>query len=263
MNKQLSLRLYLQRFMSNQNLYFASDFHLGAPNFEESMTRELKIIRWLDSIKSDAKAVYLLGDIFDFWHEYHTVVPKGFIRFLGKLAELSDLGIEIHLFTGNHDMWMKQYFTKEFNATIYYDPLEITISGKQFFIGHGDGLTKHEKVYNVLKQIFRNSFFQFLFQWLHPDIGMRIAQLWSRKSRKRNSDSDEFMGEDQEWLVQFCTEKLKTDHIDYFILGHRHLPLQIKLNEAGSEYINLGEWINQCNYAVFDGQTVQLLPFTE
>ncbi len=249
--------------MPGDKIYFASDFHLGAPNFEASLERERRIIRWLDSIKHDAKAIYLMGDIFDFWHEYQTVIPKGFSRFQGKLAELADAGIELNIFTGNHDMWMRDYFPKEFGANVYHEPQIVQLNGKTFYLAHGDGLVPEEKTYNVLKKVFGNKFFQFLFQWLHPDIGMRIAQTWSKESRKGHSEPEVFLGEDKEYLIQFAQKKLDEEPIDYFIFGHRHLPIEYQLNEAGSTYINLGEWINQNHYAVFDGESVQLLPFND
>lgn len=247
--------------MSGQNIYFASDFHLGAPNQKESRERELRIIRWLDSIKGDASTIYLLGDLFDFWHEYKTVVPKGFVRFLAKLAELKDNGIDIQVFTGNHDLWMSGYFEEELGITVHHQEKTITLSGKQFLIGHGDGLGPGDKTYKIIKPIFHNSFFQFVYRWVHPDIGIWIANKWSEKSRSKHSEKERFLGEDHEYLVVYCKEILEKEHIDYFIFGHRHLPIDFAFEGKNSRYINLGEWISQNQYAVFDGKTVQLLEF--
>jgi len=248
--------------MSKSRCYFASDFHLGAPNHKASREREDKIVRWLDSIKDDAAAIYLLGDLFDFWHEYDTVVPKGFVRFQGKLAELRDSGIDIQIYTGNHDLWMREYFQEEFNIEVHKNAQAVRLLGKQLFIGHGDGLGPGDGFYKFLRKMFHNGLFKFIFKWVHPDIGMRIAHLWSRSSRS-NSQDELFQGEDKEYLLQFCKSELQKNHYDFFIFGHRHLPLDIKLNEEGSRYINLGEWFGHCRYAVFDGENMELRTFTD
>lgn len=237
-----------------KNLYFASDFHLGAPNAAASLEREKKIVRWLNKIAHDAKAIYLVGDIFDFWFEYKQVIPKGFIRLQGKLAELSDLGIEIHFFTGNHDMWMFDYFPKELGVKLYREPITFTYANTKFFVGHGDGLGPGDQGYKFIKKVFASKLCQWLFARLHPNFGIAVANFWSRRSRKVSGDSDEkFLGEDQEWLAIYAKEILKKEHFDYFIFGHRHLPLEIQLNEE-SKYINLGEWMKNCTYLVFDSE---------
>jgi UDP-2,3-diacylglucosamine hydrolase len=239
--------------------YFASDLHLGTPNEEKSRVREMLFVKWLDSIKVDAKAIYLVGDIFDFWHEYETVVPKGFVRLLGKLAELSDAGIELHIFTGNHDLWMKDYFTKELGAKVYQQPIQITINAKRFFIGHGDGLGPKDYGYKFIKKIFTNTICKFLFKWLHPDIGTRIAQYLSHQSRFGSgvAEMETFHGEENEWLLIYCKGVLLKEHFDYFIFGHRHLPIDFKLIET-SRYINTGDWLHFNTYAVFDGEQLEL-----
>ncbi|MBX2844688.1 MAG: UDP-2,3-diacylglucosamine diphosphatase [Saprospiraceae bacterium] len=241
-------------------IYFASDFHLGAPNYEASREREAKIVRWLSSIQHDASEIYLMGDIFDFWFEYATVVPKGFTRFLGKLAELSDAGIKIHVFTGNHDLWMSGYFEKELGIPVNKEPEERMLLGKTFYLGHGDGLGPGDRFYKFLRRVFHHPLFQGLFHFAHPDIGMRIAHAWSRKSRA-DGHEEQFLGEDNEWLAIYAKECLEKKHYDFFIFGHRHLPLDIQLNENGSRYINLGEWINHFTFAVFDGENLQLKTF--
>lgn len=245
--------------LTNKKIYFASDFHLGAPNHKESFKRELKIVKWLDEIKSTAAEIYLVGDIFDFWFEYKNVIPKGFVRLQGKIAEITDSGIPIHVFTGNHDMWIFDYLPKELGIILHRKPIIKTFNDKKFLIGHGDGLGPGDIQYKMLKGFFDSKICQWLFARIHPNLGIGIANAWSRKSRKTNLTYDEiFLGEDKELLVQYCRNHLKTEHIDYFIFGHRHLPLKIKVGE-NSTYINLGEWIKQNTYAVFDGKTLELL----
>ena len=241
-----------------KKIYFASDNHLGAPTTEASFPREKKFVAWLDEIKHDAAAIFLLGDLFDFWFEYKTVVPKGFTRTLGKLAEISDSGIPIHYFVGNHDLWMNGYFEEELNIPVYHKPEEFKFNDKTFFIGHGDGLGPGDKGYKRMKKVFTNPFFKWVFKWAHPDIGMRIAQYFSVKNKLISGDDDaKFLGEDQEWLAQYCKRKLEDKHRDYFVFGHRHLPLKIKLNEK-STYVNLGDWVQYYTYGVFDGEQMEL-----
>ena len=238
--------------------YFLSDFHLGAPNAAASLVREKKIVAFLDEIKIEAAQIFIVGDLFDFWYEYKKVVPKGYVRILGKLAELTDAGIAVHFFVGNHDMWMKDYFEKELNIPVYFDPKEFTINNKQFLIGHGDGLGPNDKGYKVIKKVFRNKICQWLFGILPPRVGIGIADFFSRKSRAKTGSTNEiFLGEEKEWLVIYCKEVLQKQHYDYFVFGHRHLPLDIKLNE-NSKYINLGDWIKYFTYAVFDGENTTL-----
>ncbi len=246
---------------AGKKIYFASDFHLGVPSFEKSLAREKRIVKWLDEIKHDAAEIYLMGDMFDFWFEYKYAAPKGFVRLLGKIAEITDSGIPVTFFTGNHDMWMFDYLPREIGVTIYKDPIEKEFNGKKFFLGHGDGLGPGDKGYKFIKKIFSNRFCQWLFARIHPNFGIGMANYWSRKSRLSNGPEDEkFTGEENEWLVVFAKEVLQTKHFDYFIFGHRHLPLDIKLAE-NSRYINLGEWVNYNTYAVFDGNTVELKKF--
>ncbi len=244
-----------------QKIYFASDNHLGAPTSELSRPREQKFVAWLDDIKQDAAAIFLLGDLFDFWFEYQTVVPKGFTRTLGKLAEISDSGIPIYYFVGNHDLWMHGYFEEELNIDVFHEPKEFVFNDKTFFIGHGDGLGPYDKGYKRMKKVFTNPVFKWLFRWLHPDLGVKIAQYMSVKNKLISGEHDAtFLGEDKEWLVQYSKKKLEKKHQDYFVFGHRHLPMEIKLNDK-SEYINLGDWIQYYTYGVFDGEKFELKTF--
>ena len=235
----------------NKKIYFASDQHLGAPSPEASLPREKKFVAWLDTIKEDAGAIFLLGDLFDFWFEYKTVVPKGFVRVLGKLAELKDAGIAIYFFVGNHDLWMRDYFQKELNIPVFHKPQEFDINGKIFLIGHGDGLGPGDYGYKRMKKVFTFPFFKWLFRWLHPDIGVRLGHYFSVKNKLISGDEDaRFLGEENEWLVQYCRKKLTEKHYDFFVFGHRHLPLEINLN-TNSTYINLGDWIQYFTYGEF------------
>ncbi|MBS9523031.1 UDP-2,3-diacylglucosamine diphosphatase [Litoribacter ruber] len=241
-----------------QKVFFASDFHLGAPDPQSSKKREEKIIRWLNSIEKEAAALFLVGDVFDFWFEYDKVIPKGFIRFMGKIADLRDKGIPIIFFTGNHDLWMKDYFTQELDVPVYGNPIQIKINDKKFLVGHGDGLGPGDKKYKVLKKVFTNEACQWFFKWLHPDIGIRIAQKWSGSSRITNmqKNEDQFKGED-EWLWQYCKQVENQMHHDFYIFGHRHLPLELPVGERG-KYYNLGEWVSQYTYGEFDGEEMSI-----
>jgi len=246
------------KLTQGKKIYFASDNHLGAPNLEESLVREKKFVSWLDTIKKDAEAIFLVGDIFDFWFEYNEVVPKGFTRTLGKLAEISDAGIPIHYFAGNHDMWLVDYFQKELNLTVHNKPKIFTINDKKFFVGHGDGLGPGDKSFKIMKKIFKNSFFNWCFRCVHPDLGIKLGKYLSNKNRLKSSLEDlKFNGNENEWLTKYCKEKLKNEHYDYFIFGHRHIPLEIELS-PNSTYINLGDWITHFSYAVFDGHQILL-----
>ena len=246
------------KLTKGKKIYFASDSHLGAPNFEESLVREKKFVSWLDTVKRDAEAIFLVGDIFDFWFEYKEVVPKGFTRTLGKLAEISDLGVPIHFFAGNHDMWLTNYFEKELNLNVYNTSKVFTINDKKLFVSHGDGLGPGDKSYKRMKKIFKNPFFNWCFRCLHPDWGVKLGKYFSNKNRIKSSLEDlKFNGKENEWLTQYCRKKLKNEHYDFFIFGHRHIPLEVELNSS-SKYINLGDWITQFTYAVFDGNQISL-----
>lgn len=241
-----------------KNIYFLSDFHLGAPNAAASLEREKKIVRFLDAIKDKTAALFIVGDLFDFWYEYKKVVPRGYVRLLGKLAEFTDSGIPVHFFVGNHDMWMRDYFQTELNIPVYFEPKEFLFNGKTFYIGHGDGLGPGDAGYKALKKLFRNPICQWAFGLVPPRIGIGLADYLSRKSRAATGTSEEhFMGEKREWLLTYCREILQQKKINYFIFGHRHLPIDYRLN-GESRYINLGDWITFFTYAVFDGTNITL-----
>lgn len=247
---------------TNNKIYFLSDFHLGAPDHAASLEREKILVQFLDEIKNNVAELFLVGDMFDFWYEYRRVVPKGHVRLLGKLAELSDAGVVMHFFVGNHDMWMRDYFQQELNIKIYFHPEEFERNGKTFLVGHGDGLGPGDHGYKRLKKVFRNPVSKWLFGIFPPHLGMGLANYMSRKSRAQTGTSEEtFLGEDKEWLIIYCKEVLKEKKIDFFVFGHRHLAIDYRLNEV-SRYINLGDWIRYFTYAVFDGTDMELKSYT-
>jgi UDP-2,3-diacylglucosamine hydrolase len=246
---------------AGKKIYFLSDFHLGAPDMSASRDRERRIVRFLDAARADAAMILILGDMFDFWFEYRKVVPKGYVRILGKLADITDSGIPVHFFIGNHDMWMSGYFESELNVMVFDAPKDYIFQGKSFHIGHGDGLGPGDHGYKFLKKIFRNPLCRWLFGLIPPAIGIGLADFFSRRSRAlTGSQDDQFLGEDREWLVSYCHEVLATRKVDYFIFGHRHLPIDIALKPQG-RYINLGDWIRYYTYAVFDGEKLSLLRY--
>lgn len=241
-----------------KKIYFISDFHLGVPNQADSRKREDKIVAWLNSIRNDVQILFLMGDVFDYWFEYKEVVPRGYVRLLGKLAELSDAGVEMHYFTGNHDMWVFDYLPKEIGLQIHRAPIQREYNGKKFFLGHGDGLGPGDYGYKFIKKVFANKLAQWFFARIHPNAGIGLMKFFSRKSRIATGTSDDvYLGDDKEWLMIYSREVLQKEHYDYFIFGHRHMPLDIALSD-NSRYINLGEWINHFTYAVYDGQELQL-----
>lgn len=243
---------------AGKKIYFASDFHLGAPKDTKSAERERLLCKWLDEIKHDAEEIYLVGDIFDFWYEHVYTIPKGFVRILGKIAELTDSGIKVHFFTGNHDTWMKDYFPKEIGVSVFDEPISRTYNGKNFYIGHGDGLGPGDNWYKFLKMIFRSKISQWLYSRIHPNLSFWIAHASSLKSRAATGNSDEiFHGAEKEWLYVYCKEYLAYNKIDYFVFGHRHLPLDLDI-EGKARYVNLGDWIRYNSYAVFDGSKLEL-----
>ena len=241
--------------------YFLSDFHLGTPDPASSVEREKKIVDFLDQAANDASEINILGDIFDFWFEYKTAVPRGFVRLMGKIASITDAGIPVNIFIGNHDMWIFDYIPSELGVTLYREPVERTIGTKRFMIGHGDGLGPGDHGYKFIKGVFRNKACQWLFARFHPNFGIGLANFWSGRSRKKNWDNDrKWNGSEKEFLVQYCKQVLKKEHFDLLIFGHRHLPVDMEVG-PNSRYINLGDWITNFTYAVFDGDELQLKAF--
>ena len=239
-------------------IYFASDFHLGLDLAQSSKDRERMIVGWLEEIASDAREIFLVGDLFDFWFEYRSVIPRGFTRFIGMLARLKDQGVAVHIFTGNHDMWMFNYFEKELGIPIYRNPIIREFDGKKFYIGHGDGLGPGDHGYKMLKRIFSSKICQWLFARLHPNLAFGLAKFWSARSRAKANKTDAFRGKDHEWLVSYANELSATLDVDYFVFGHRHLPIRCLLDNGFSQYINLGDWMTHRSYAVFDGKSLTL-----
>jgi UDP-2,3-diacylglucosamine hydrolase len=243
-----------------KKIYFLSDFHLGIPDHASSLAREKKIVRFLQEAMLDAEEIFIVGDLFDFWYEYRKAVPKGFVRILGTLANITDEGVPVHFFVGNHDMWMRDYFQRELNIPVYHEPKVFTYNNKKFYIGHGDGLGPGDHGYKFIKKVFRNPLCQWLFGIIHPDAGIALADFFSRRSRTATGQTDaHFLGEEGEWLITFCKETLAKEHYDYFIFGHRHLPIDYKFEQKNSRYINLGDWLKYDSYAVFDGVEMKLV----
>lgn len=257
---------------NGKRTYFLSDFHLGAPDAERSLVREKRVIAFLDQAAKDAKEIILLGDLFDFWFEWKKAVPRGYTRLLGKLAELTDRGIPVHLFLGNHDMWAFDYLPKETGVIIHREPVVREMEGKHFLIGHGDGLGPGDHGYKFLKKVFRNPVCQWLFARLHPNFALGLGDFWSGRSRNKSYENDrQWLGEDKEWLVVYCRERLAQEHFDFMVFGHRHLPVDMEVKPftgslagdpvkaMGARYINLGDWISHFTYAVFDGEGLRLM----
>jgi UDP-2,3-diacylglucosamine hydrolase len=240
-----------------KNTYFVSDFHLGVAGKTSSKEREQMIVNWMDEVAEDAEAIYFLGDMFDYWFEYGAVIPKGFHLFLGKLSELRNRNIPIYFFTGNHDMWMFRYFQKEMGIPLFKKPITKEILGKKFYLGHGDGLGPADYGYKFIKAIFANPICQFLFGIIHPDIGIPLMRYFSKKSRDSQKKTT-FLGKEKEWLILFAEDYLKKHDIDYFVFGHRHLPIDYTLSNGSSRYINLGDWLQYFSYAIFNGKDLIL-----
>ena len=256
--------------MSRNKIYFASDAHLGARFHKDAFAVERRLVRWLDSIKDEAAEIWFLGDMFDYWYEYKYVVPKGFTRFLGKIAELSDNGVKIHFFIGNHDIWMFDYLPKEVGAIIHRNPETVDLLGKRFFLGHGDEEVDYRsKAFRVIRQIFRNRFCQILYSAIHPRWTFGFALGWSLHSRKKGleknvkNEAPEYMGEDNEYLVQFAKSYLKEHNdINFFIFGHRHIMLDLMLTRE-SRLLIAGDWMKHFSYIVWDGEALWLDQFEE
>ena len=246
----------------SKRIYFCSDNHLGSPNRNLSLEREKIFITWLDQIKTDAQAIFFLGDLFDFWFEYKKVVPKGFTRLFGKLAELSDSGIELFFFVGNHDCWIGNYFEDELGINVFHKKVDLNIDNYNILIGHGDGLGPGDSKYKFLKLLFRNPILKKLFSFIHPDIGISLGSFLSQKNKILSGSEKVFESEDKEMLFSYCKDVLKTKYYHFFIFGHRHIPLELDLGN-NSKYFNTGDWITHFSYLVYDGTSFNLNYFNK
>jgi UDP-2,3-diacylglucosamine hydrolase len=249
-----------------EKIYFASDFHLGIPDHDSSLVREKKLVAWLEMARADAAEIFLMGDLFDFWFEYKTAIPRGYARLLGKLAEITDSGIPVHLFRGNHDMWAFDYLTRELNIQLHRDPEFREFNGQHFYLAHGDGLGPGDHGYKFIKKVFANSFNQWLFRLLHPDIGITMALFWSRKSRKASMEKEK-KEEDislkliQQRITVHSNEMMKLHpELNFLIYGHYHYPLDVRISENTRQLV-LGDWLTHFTYAVFDGKKLELKTF--
>ncbi len=248
---------------TGKKVFFISDHHFGLNEPTPSLNREKLFIKWLDEVKSEAEAIFILGDMFDYWYEYKRAVPKGYVRVLGKLAELTDSGIPIYFFVGNHDMWMIDYLEKEIGITVFYNPEEFIINDKKFLLGHGDGLGPGDKNFKRLKKLFTNKLAQWAFRWLHPDIGLKLVKYLSQRNKLISGIYDyNFHGEEREWLFIYAKEYLKKSDINYFVFGHRHLPLEMPINN-NSVYYNTGDWLQHYTYLAFDGNHILQKKYTQ
>jgi UDP-2,3-diacylglucosamine hydrolase len=245
---------------NGKKAFFASDIHLGLHPYAKSAEREKVFVRWLTEIQPQAQVLFLLGDVFDFWYEYKKVVPRGFTRFLGKLSEICDSGVEVHFFTGNHDVWVFDYLPKEIGVKVHRTTECFQMNGKVFVIGHGDGLSHDDLGYKILKRIFTSSTLQFLFSRLHPNLALWFGHTWSKHSRLSKGVSEAFLGEEKEHQILFARHYLKDKHSDYFVFGHRHIAMDFELTSK-SHLINLGEWISAKTYAIFDGSEMKLCKY--
>lgn len=241
--------------MSGKKVYFISDAHLGAPDPKRSLGREKKLVQLLEQARHDAAAIYLLGDIFDFWYEYKSVVPRGYVRILGKIAELCDSGLEIHFFTGNHDIWIFDYLPKETGVILHRKPVIEEILGKTFFLAHGDGIDENDKQFRLLKKIFTSPFLQWCFSRLHPNFAFGLARRWSKYSREQQLVAP--FKDEKEPFVIYARKHLMEQGIEYMVFGHRHSPVQYHL-DSSTELIILGDWLNNFTIGIFDGKEFTL-----
>ena len=248
-----------------KNIYFLSDAHLGSRALRHTRQQERRLVRFLDDIKEKAEAVYLLGDMFDFWFEYRMVVPRGFTRFLGKLSELTDSGVEVHYFAGNHDLWTWDYLVEECGVILHREPMTLSLADKTFYIGHGDGLGDPDPRFRFIRSIFHSPLCQWLFRWLHPDLGMRFGLNWAKHSRLAHGEGGDppYLGEDKEHLVLYAKDYLRSHpDVNYFLFGHRHIELDLMLSDQ-CRVVILGDWISQYTYAVFDGEHLYMENYVE
>jgi UDP-2,3-diacylglucosamine hydrolase len=248
-----------------KNIYFISDAHLGSWAIPHHRQQERRLVRFLDEIKNRASAVYLLGDMFDFWYEYKMVVPRGFTRFLGKVSELTDMGVEVHYFTGNHDIWCRDYLQEECGIILHREPITIELADKVFYLAHGDGLGDPDWKFKIIRAAFHSKICQTLFSSIHPRWGMQFGLTWAKHSRQKRGNMGEplYMGEDKECLVLYSKKYLR-EHpdVNYFLFGHRHIELDLMLSKQ-CRLLILGDWISQFTYAVYDGENMFMENYVE
>ncbi len=248
--------------MSQKHIYFASDFHLGRKGLESSSVREEKILGLFDHFKENAAKVYLVGDLFDYWFEYKHAIPKGFSSFITALVSLKKAGVDVEIFTGNHDMWMNTYF-QDLGFKVHKDPIFVEHFGKKIFVGHGDGLGPGDYTYKFIRKVFRNRVCQRLFGSLHPNVGLGLMKYFSNRSREKSFGKEDFISFDEEWLVQFCESFPNKHEVDYFVFGHRHIPMDYRLKSSNSRYINLGDSLYHYTYGVLKESGFSLLSYGE
>jgi UDP-2,3-diacylglucosamine hydrolase len=236
--------------------------HLGAPALNNNKEREKLFAQWLDNIKTDVSELYLMGDIFDFWYEYRKVAPRGFTRILGRIADISDSGVPVHFFTGNHDLWIYDYLPNEIGLILHRNEFITEIAGKKFFLAHGDGFDPDDKGYQFLKKIFTSKKLQWFFSRLHPNFALFLAHKWSKSSRLAKLGTEEDVKVKDEAMYKFARNYLKKERADYFIFGHRHIMVDSKITDS-SRLIILGDWINHFSYGVFDGEKFELKKYTK
>lgn len=248
-----------------KNIYFISDAHLGSWAIPHHRQQERRLVRFLDEIKNRASTIYMLGDMFDFWYEYKMVVPRGFTRFLGKISELTDMGVEVHYFTGNHDIWCRDYLQEECGVILHREPITIELADKVFYLAHGDGLGDPDWKFKIIRSLFHSKICQTLFSCVHPRWGMLFGLSWAKHSRMKRGDKGEpvYMGEDKECLVLYAKKYLQ-EHpdVNYFLFGHRHIELDLMLSKQ-CRLLILGDWINQFTYAVYDGENMFMENYVE
>jgi len=244
-------------------IYFASDFHLGIPDHKQSLEREKKLVQWLDMARKDAEEIFLMGDLFDFWFEYKTTVPRGYTRLLGMISEITDSGIPVHLFRGNHDMWAFSYLQEETGIQLHREPEFRTFNERNFYLAHGDGLGPGDHGYKFIKKVFASPVNQWLFRLIHPDLGISMALFWSRKSRHAALEKEKKEEERNLRLINerilFHSQELIKQHpeLNYLIYGHYHFPVETRLSEKAVQVV-LGDWLTHFTYAVFDGEDLRL-----
>jgi len=241
-----------------KNVYFASDFHLGRDSLHTSAEREVLICQWLQDIKTTAEKIYLVGDLFDYWYEYRRVIPRGNDLFKSTLLQLRREGIPIEIFTGNHDLWMGDYFEQDLDIRVHKNPITVQHHNKSIHIGHGDGLGPGDHGYKFLKSIFSNRLCQWAFSRLHPNFALAFMDFCSKLGDKNQTERDRFVSFDQEWLVQFVETNHKSLNCDYYLYGHRHIPIIYDLSTGNSTYYNIGEWMNQYTYGVLENGELSL-----